>query len=73
MNAQEAKAISEKKQIGLDQCLELIKKTAEDGYTQIMISNIDPNAITKLMKLKYRISIHTDIYNGMESHVCTWK
>lgn len=72
MEATEARSISEQKQIKFVDCVEIIKAAAEEGNTQTSFLNARPSAITELMKCGYKVSIHTDMYNGMESHLISW-
>lgn len=71
MKAEEARKLSEEKQIKFDAALKIIKQQAEYGSTSCLFQNLHKDTIEDLMRLGYKLSIHTDPM-GIERHVCNW-
>ena len=72
MEAKEAKEISKNNQMAIDECFKIIKNSAEAGNTQCQLFSISNETGIELMKLGYKMSIHTDVYNGIETNLCSW-
>ena len=72
MRAEEAKKLSDSKKEKFEAVLKRIEQVANDGYDSIGSQNLHPDAIPELMRLGYKVSIHKDPINGLESHIVSW-
>lgn len=72
MRAEEAKEISESKKETTEMIVKRIAENAKFGYDSVICPNLRQDAVPELMRLGYKVSIHKDPINGLESHIVSW-
>jgi len=71
LSASEARCISEKNQLTVNQVMKIILDDAGCGKTMSLFVNMHQDTITYLLKYGYKISKHTDLM-GFESIRVEW-
>ena len=72
MKAEEARKLSESNKETTEQVLERIAQQANLGYDSLICPTLGRDAEYELMILGYKISLHKDIVNGLESYLVSW-